>query len=90
MAEKRTKKIPESYPGIYCVPLGTFACNDDGLEVGKITVLLESDENFSVDGNYQKNGLLNGMAKLYSRLELKAGDEFVCVLPASVLSFGSA
>lgn len=74
MSKRYTTKIANSYVSLRTIYIGSDAIKKGGLKYGKIRVLIDSDEDFSVEGTLNSQGGLSGMTKLYQRLNIKAGD----------------
>jgi len=68
--------VNETYKRIRSLYIPKEAINENGLEPGQISVLIEDDESFSIEGNLTKGGILTGLSKLYSYLPLDDGVDF--------------
>ena len=73
MANRFSTTIRQSYIDLRSIYIGVEALKDARLEFGRVTVLLADDGTFSAEGTLNSQGLLSGMAKLYTRLDLKDG-----------------
>ncbi len=67
--------ITPSYKELRSIYVGAGAMKSATLSPGKVTVLIEANEEFSVEGTLSSYGLLTGMAKLYRSLDLKDGSK---------------
>lgn len=67
--------VKPSYIDLRSVYVGAAALKDDHLTPGLVTVLIEDDDEFSVEGTLNAQGLLSGMAKLYAKLPLADGSK---------------
>ncbi len=83
MGEKYETTISPGYIELRSIYVGAAALKDEHLTPGNVVVLLENDDEFSVEGTLNRRGYLSGMAKLYrmlglqdgSKLEFSVGDE---------------
>lgn len=73
MDSKYEITINPSYIELRSIYVGGTVLKGGGLSPGKVTVLLEKDDKFSVEGTLNQQGLLSGMAKLYRKLNLQKG-----------------
>jgi len=76
-------KASGSYVQLRSIYFGADALRPGRLVPGRITVLIDRDPEFSVEGQLDHRGLLSGMARLYSTLGLQDGDEVVAALPSA-------
>lgn len=73
MAGKYEATVKPSYIELRSIYIGVAALKDEDLTLGLITVLIENDDKFAVEGTLNAHGLLTGMAKLYGKLPLVDG-----------------
>ncbi len=69
--------IRPSYVQLRSFYLGVDVRNVTGLQPGEVTVTLEGDDEFSVQGRLDPQGFVTGMSKLFARLQLRDGDVVV-------------
>ena len=69
-----TTQIKRSYQQLRCLYVGTEVLGQGLVQQGRVTVLLEKEPDFVLDGKLNSHGLLSGMAKLYRHLNLQIGD----------------
>jgi hypothetical protein len=74
--------VKPSYIDLRSIYVGAAALKDEHLTPGTITVLIEDDPEFSVEGTLNAQGLLSGMAKLYSKLPLPDGTKIAFAVQA--------
>lgn len=67
--------ITSGYRKLYVLFLGKAAMSDEKLSPGHAVVLIRNQPEFSAEGTLNSAGALSGMARLYSKLSLKLGDE---------------
>jgi hypothetical protein len=77
MKKEYETRIKPSYMQLRSIYLGADTLRDPNLRSGTVTVLLENDEEFSVEGTLNPQGYLSGMAKLYRHLKLQDGTVMV-------------
>ena len=71
MQEESQTTVKQSYSDLRSIYIPASAIGH--VNPGPVTVLIEDDDEFSVDGSLNAHGLLSGMAKLYSKLPLEIG-----------------
>lgn len=74
--------VTPSYIDLRSIYVGAGALKDEHLTPGTITVLIEDDDEFSVEGALNAQGLLSGMAKLYGKLPLAEGTKIKFAIQA--------
>lgn len=67
--------ITPSYKKIYVLYFGREVIESARLLPGRVTVYLRDDKEFSAEGTLNGAGSLSGMARVYKRLNLQAGDK---------------
>jgi hypothetical protein len=71
--QQYTTTIRPGYIQVRSLYLGANALSDPNKRIGRVSVLLKGDDQFSIEGSLNPQGYLTGMAKLYRHLDLKDG-----------------
>lgn len=89
MAENQFETRPVTVSGADSkfINIGRTHVTLNRLQIGTVVVRIAGVDGFSDDGKLQRTGILCGMSKLYTRLQLKSGDaiKFQILGPSEIL-----